>query len=106
MKELTKEDILNFPETSYGRALGKQKANQVVSELLQYKILQEHYNIKSIENLESMLKVYYTSLIKLSSEFSNLEVIKRIAKSYYVGNTTAEESMTKILEVLMDEKDI
>lgn len=106
MKELTKEDILSFPQTTAGRAVGKQKANQVVSELLQYKVLQERYNIKSVENLESMLKVYYTPLVKLSSELSNLEAVKRITKSYHEGNTNAEESMAKILEVLTDEKNI
>ena len=38
---LTKEEILNFPNTPYGRAIGKQLASQVVQELLGYKQLEE-----------------------------------------------------------------
>lgn len=41
MRKLTKEDILKFPMTAYGRSIGKQLSAQVVSELLQYKILEE-----------------------------------------------------------------
>lgn len=40
-KRLTKEDILKFPNTTCGRAVGKRIANQVVCELLQYKQLEE-----------------------------------------------------------------
>jgi hypothetical protein len=38
---LTKEDILSFPITSFGRSIGKQLASQVVHELLGYKQLEE-----------------------------------------------------------------
>jgi hypothetical protein len=41
MKRLTKEDILSFPITSFGRSIGKQLASQVVHELLGYKQLEE-----------------------------------------------------------------
>ena len=43
MERLTKEQILKFPNTSYGRAIGKQLANQVVQELLAYK--EEEINV-------------------------------------------------------------
>jgi hypothetical protein len=39
--KLTKEDILSFPITSFGRSIGKQLASQVVHELLGYKQLEE-----------------------------------------------------------------
>ena len=45
MKQLTKEDIQKFPITCAGRMLGKQLSNQVVQELLQYKILEEGLEI-------------------------------------------------------------
>ena len=41
MSRLTKEEILNFPKTTYGRALGKTIASKVMNELLQYKDLEE-----------------------------------------------------------------
>jgi hypothetical protein len=41
MKRLTKEDILSFPITSFGRSIGKRLASQVVHELLGYKQLEE-----------------------------------------------------------------
>lgn len=45
MKPLTKDDIFNFPKTTYGRALGKELANQVVVELLSYKIWEDKLGI-------------------------------------------------------------
>ena len=41
MSRLTKEEILKFPQTTYGRALGKTIASKVMNELLQYKDLEE-----------------------------------------------------------------
>lgn len=41
MSRLTKEEILSFPKTTYGRALGKTIASKVMNELLQYKDLEE-----------------------------------------------------------------
>ena len=41
MSRLTKEEILKFPQTTYGRALGKTIASEVMNELLQYKDLEE-----------------------------------------------------------------
>ena len=41
MSRLTKEEIFKFPQTTYGRALGKTIASKVMNELLQYKDLEE-----------------------------------------------------------------
>ena len=56
MSRLTKEEILKFPQTTYGRALGKTIASKVMNELLQYKDLEEQLGcplevvIKAIKN--------------------------------------------------------
>ena len=39
--KLTKEEILNFPNTPYGRQIGKELSSKVISELLEYKNLEE-----------------------------------------------------------------
>ena len=71
MKELTKEDILNFPETTYGRALGKTIASKVMNELLQYKQLEEELgcSLNIIRQLFGQDWIYFKYL-------SNVKVMK------------------------------
>ena len=56
MNRLTKEEILKFPKTTYGRALGKTIASKVMNDLLQYKDLEEQLGcpldvvVKALQN--------------------------------------------------------
>ena len=70
---LTKEDILSFPITPYGRSIGKQLASQVVQELLGYKKLEEQIGCP----LEVLVKL--TKQDELYCQFFNeLQHHKRI----------------------------
>ena len=60
MSILTKEEILNFPKTTYGRALGKTIASKVMNELLQYKDLEEQIGCP----LDLVLIPYFISGLK------------------------------------------
>lgn len=60
MSRLTKEDILKFPMTIYGRSIGKQFSAQVVGELLQYKTLEEELGC----SLDKAAKVLYIIITK------------------------------------------
>lgn len=61
MSRLTKEEILSFPKTTYGGALGKTIASKVMNELLQYKILEEQIGcpLVVIFKLVSQNELYY-----------------------------------------------
>ena len=63
MKKLTKEDILSFPITSFGRSIGKQLASQVVHELLGYKQLEEELGCPLEVVVKALLNGVYESYI-------------------------------------------
>jgi hypothetical protein len=63
MKKLTKEDILSFPITSFGRSIGKQLASQVVHELLGYKQLEEQLGCPLEVAVNALLNGVYESYI-------------------------------------------
>lgn len=55
MSRLTKEEILKFPQTTYGRALGKTIASKVMNELLQYKHLEKETGL-SVKEMTMILR--------------------------------------------------
>jgi hypothetical protein len=73
MKKLTKEDILSFPITSFGRSIGKQLASQVVHELLGYKQLEEELGC----SLEVVVKALKNGVYVLDEETGGTKLILR-----------------------------
>ena len=61
--KLTKEDILSFPITPYGRSIGKQLASQVVYELLGYKQLEEQLGCPLDVAVKALFNGVYESYI-------------------------------------------
>ena len=68
MSRLTKEEILNFPKTTYGRALGKTIASKVMNELLQYKDLEEQLGCPLDVVFKALDKGFYIDTKKVEKE--------------------------------------
>ena len=54
MKRLTKEEILQFPNVMMARAIGKTLATKIVSELLEYKNVEENLGIDLITLVKTL----------------------------------------------------
>ena len=87
MSRLTKEEILKFPQTTYGRALGKTIASKVMNELLQYKDLEEQLGCP-LEVVVEALKygIYCANMPREElTKYFDLK-LSNIETEWYLGN--------------------